>query len=209
MQQNELIRIIPKRIETNTGKIISPLGLKFGEKTNIEIANTKNNYLTEIKKSFNLNFIKSYLLENEIFLTIDCMNTPISNYLLPILAEIGMDDSCLLNRKYSADFNGKTPTPNLGMKPTYLLLYFNNVLCIFSSETNSDFLLFIHSILYNLFYIFSHVTDPRICTLLLFKPFHEFLHSHIFSIYSFFTNLVRHVMIYSFSYHFAFYSIKS
>ena len=116
MQQNEKIRIIPKRIETNTAKIISPLGLKFGEKTNIEVANIRNNYLAEIKKFYNLNLIKSYLLENEIFLTIDCMNTPISNYLLPILAEIGLDDSCLLNRKYTADFSGKTPTPNLGMR---------------------------------------------------------------------------------------------
>jgi hypothetical protein len=114
MQKNEKTRIIPKRIEIETTKILKKKGNYFGEVSTIEVADTKTNYLNEIKKSFDLNRIKNFLAESEIFLTIDCLNSPISNYLLPILNEIGLDDSCLLNSKFTSDFNGKIPTPNIG-----------------------------------------------------------------------------------------------
>ena len=114
MQKNEKVRIVPKRVEIETSKILKKKGNNFGEITTIEVVDTKINYLNEIKKTFNLNRIKNFLIESEIFLTIDCLNSPISNFLLPILTEIGLDDSCLLNRKFTSDFNGKIPTPNIG-----------------------------------------------------------------------------------------------
>jgi phosphomannomutase len=114
MQKNERVRIIPKRIETDTTKIVTRNLVNFGEKTIITTLNPIAKYLTEIKNSFNLKQIKSFLVENEIFLTIDCMNSPISKFILPILAEIGLDESCLLNEKYSSDFSGKTPSPGTG-----------------------------------------------------------------------------------------------
>ena len=114
MQKNEKVRIIPKRIETDTTKIVTRNLVNFGEKTTISTLNPITKYLTVIKNSFNLKQTKSFLVESEIFLTIDCMNSPISKFILPILAEIGLDESCLLNEKYLSDFSGKTPSPGTG-----------------------------------------------------------------------------------------------
>ena len=112
MQKNEKMRIIPKRPEISYSTLSSKKN--FGEISLIEVIDTKTIYLNEIKKTFNLPKIKKFLLDKEIFLTIDCMNSPISTFLLPILTEIGLDESCLLNSKLITDFAGKVPTPNKG-----------------------------------------------------------------------------------------------
>ena len=111
MQKNELIRIIPKRQEILSSVITAKNGgIRFGENTVIEVVDTKIKYLNEIKQNFDLPKIKKFLSENEVFLSIDCLNSPISNYLLPILEEIGLDETCLLNFKLLEDFGGKTPS---------------------------------------------------------------------------------------------------
>ena len=122
MKKNEKMRIIPKRPEISYSILSSKT--VFGENSLIEVIDTKNFYLNEIKKNFDLPKIKKFLLEKEIFLTIDCLNSPISTFLLPILTEIGLDESNLLNSKLLPDFGGKTPTPNAGkfyIKSNYML----------------------------------------------------------------------------------------
>ena len=114
MQKNEKVRIIPKRIQTDTTKIVTRNLLNFGEKTIIGTCNPIAKYLNDVKVNFDLKQIRSFLVETEVFLTIDGMNSPISKFILPILAEIGLDESCLLNEKYLSDFNGKRPAPGTG-----------------------------------------------------------------------------------------------
>ena len=112
MKKNEKMRIIPKRPEIPYSALSSKT--VFGENSLIEVIDTKTYYLSEIKNSFDLPKIKKFLLEKEIFLTIDCLNSPISTFLLPILTEIGLDESNLLNSELLPDFAGKIPTPNEG-----------------------------------------------------------------------------------------------
>ena len=91
MKKNEKMRIIPKRPEIPYSALSSKT--VFGENSLIEVIDTKTYYLSEIKNSFDLPKIKKFLLEKEIFLTIDCLNSPISTFLLPILTEIRFIES--------------------------------------------------------------------------------------------------------------------
>lgn len=114
MQKNEKIRIIPKRIEIDTKKIVTRNLMNFGEKTSIGTFNPLTKYVNEIKNSFDLGQISRFVLRSEFFFTLDCMNSPISRFILPILSDCGIDDYTLLNENYLSDFNGKTPSPGTG-----------------------------------------------------------------------------------------------
>ena len=112
MQKNEKVRIIPKRIDIDTKKIITRNLMNFGEKTNIGTFNPLTKYINELKNSFDLSEILYFVEGTDCLFTIDCMNSPISRFIKPILS--GFFDYNLLNEKYSSDFNGKTPSPGTG-----------------------------------------------------------------------------------------------
>jgi phosphomannomutase len=66
------------------------------------------NYVDTIRSEFNLKRIKKFIDTSDIFVTVDCQNSPISAFLRPILAEIGLED-CILDENARPDFGGTAP----------------------------------------------------------------------------------------------------
>jgi hypothetical protein len=100
MKKNEKIRIIPKRPELPIS-IVSDKKTVFGLNTEIVMKDPLPVYMRHLKKEYNFELIKKYIQNYGIFFTLDCMNTKIGDLFLPILSEIGADDSCLLNKAYT------------------------------------------------------------------------------------------------------------